>query len=108
MSAQKEVYKLYLSGPMSGLPDNNYPAFLRLEEALKQFPQLEVMNPARNLKPTDPSWVNWMRLSLKQVAEADAIILMKGWTESKGANAELKVARYLELPVLYQAYELEP
>ena len=99
--------KIYLAGPMSDLPDNNYPAFNDMARKLRAYGGLTVLNPAENAAPSDPSWVNWMRLSFKQVADADAIVLLKGWSDSAGAKAELQMARVLKLPVLYEVYGLE-
>lgn len=83
---------LYLAGPMTGLPDNNYPAFHEAAAQLRSA-GYRVLNPAENPKPNyNPTWLDWMRLSLKQIAEADGMALLDGWTGSRGALLECSLA----------------
>lgn len=90
--------KVYIAGPMSGLPDLNYPAFMAAEEYLRQS-GYEVVNPARNHAPGF-DWKDYMRISIRQVMECDVIALLPGWSSSKGAVLEHRIAVALEMPVL--------
>ena len=89
---------VYIAGPMSHLPENNYPAFNRAAELLRGV-GLEVLNPAEN-EPLveDPTWSDWMRMSLVQVAKADIIATLPNWGQSRGARLEVHVARELGIP----------
>lgn len=79
---------LYLSGPMSGLPDYNRPAFHAAAKALRGK-GYAVLNPAENTPPNDnPSWLDWMRVALRQMLDADAVALLPGWSQSRGACIE--------------------
>ena len=41
--------QIYLSGPMTGLPEHNFPAFYEAERLIREaFPDAAVKNPARN------------------------------------------------------------
>lgn len=88
--------KLYIAGPMTGLPEFNYPAFAHAEQRLQQA-GFETLNPAR--RPADPSWtwVDYMRPALRDVTEADGLALLPGWQESRGAKLEVDVALALDL-----------
>lgn len=91
---------LYLAGPMSGLPDFNYPAFHAAAGRLRRA-GFEVLNPAENKPPCeDPSWADWMRAALGQLLRADGVALLPGWRESKGATVERNLARDLNVPAL--------
>lgn len=92
--------KVYLSGPMAGLPEHNFPAFHAHAELLRGA-GFEVVNPA-DLNP-DPgkSWEECLRTDLRELCGCDAIALMPGWERSKGANLELHVAHRLGLEVLH-------
>jgi hypothetical protein len=78
---------------MTGYPELNYPAFHEAEEQLQELGH-ETFNPAPN-KPENPTWVNFMRMSLVQISQVDAIALLPGWEESKGACLEVNIAREL-------------
>jgi hypothetical protein len=91
--------RLYIAGPMTGLPEFNYPAFYRAAEALaaKGF---DTINPARaDGREGCRSWLDYMRASLRDVADCDGIAVLPGWGESRGAALEVHIARSLDLPV---------
>jgi hypothetical protein len=90
---------LYVAGPMSGLPDLNYPAFHAAARELRAAGHL-VLNPAENPEPPCGSWLGYMRMAVAQVARADAVVLLPGWERSKGARVEFDLARGLGLEVL--------
>lgn len=89
--------KLYISGPMSGYTDNNWPAFHAMEAHLQSL-EYEVLNPA---KVGDPalSWQANMRRAITLMMQADALILLDGWQKSRGARTEVYLARKLEMPI---------
>lgn len=89
--------KLYVAGPMSGLPEFNYPAFVSAAEALRSC-GYEVENPAEN--PACEDWAGYMRLSLVQISRVDALAVLDGWQMSRGAALEVHIAHALHLPVL--------
>lgn len=103
--------KIYLAGPMTGIEDWNFPAFFKLEEDILKFaPETLVINPAHNDGPTYEqalesanskrySWDWYMRRDLKHVLEADALCVLPGWQNSKGASLEVHVANSLGLPI---------
>ena len=88
--------KLYLAGPMSGLPDNNYPEFNRVA-ALLRAKGYEVLNPAENPEPPCKSWSGYMRMSYAQILECQGVVFLRDWLDSKGAQLENKVAHSLNL-----------
>lgn len=86
----------YISGPMSGYEKYNFPTFNRIQKYL-QACGLNIESPHTNPLPKNIKemnekelWVHMMSLAIKQLNECDGIILIKGWTESRGANLELK------------------
>lgn len=81
--------KLYISGPMTGKPDLNFPAFMAAEAKL-QAKNVIVINPAR--MPQGLSYAEYMKLDLFLLGMCDAIYLLDGWQHSKGARAELSFA----------------
>lgn len=94
--------RLYLAGPMSGLPDFNYPAF-RAEAARLRALGYQVDNPAENPVPPCGSWTGYMRMALRQLVDCECVVLLPGWMESRGAVIERNLARALDMPVLNAA-----
>ena len=103
----KESYKnghrfhVYLSGPMTGLPDYNRPAFARVAEELRAQGKT-VFNPGdigpkENIMPR--AW--YMRKDLEGLMRSDSIYLLPGWETSEGAKLEVAIAKELELPVVF-------
>ncbi|MBS1169536.1 MAG: hypothetical protein H6R01_454 [Burkholderiaceae bacterium] len=83
--------RLYISGPMTGLPDYNRPAF-HAAAAILRDRSYHVQNPAENPAPECGSWPAYMRMALRQMLICDAIVLLPGWENSRGATEELRVA----------------
>ena len=91
--------KLYIAGPMTGLPEFNYPAFFDAAHRLEAV-GVEPINPARiDGREGCSSWLDYMRASLRDVAECDGIAVLPGWQDSRGAALEVHIARSLDLPV---------
>lgn len=91
--------KLYICGPMSGLPALNYPAFHAAADLLRSDGH-EVINPAENPEPPCKSWRGYMRMSISQVSQCEAIAVLPGWEKSRGATLEMHIARQLDLIVM--------
>lgn len=60
---------------------------------------VEVLNPARHGSDPNKTWLDYMRLTLLDVAQADAIVTLPGWEKSRGALVEVSLANGLGLPV---------
>lgn len=93
---------IYIAGPMTGLPDLNYPAFFAYEEALlERDATLVIHNPARNIPSTsNPTHADWMRMAYHQVLQADEVHFLPGWEDSKGARLERTMAESLGLRIV--------
>lgn len=90
--------KVYVAGPMSGLPEFNYPAFFHASAKLEEV-GIEAINPARTRPPECKTWLDFMRHSLRDLADCDGICALSGWGDSRGASLEVHIARSLDLPV---------
>jgi hypothetical protein len=92
--------RIYIAGPMTGLPDFNYPAF-NAEAARLRALGYHVENPAENKHPQDQTWEGYMRAALRQMLTCDAVAVLDGWASSKGATLELNVADEVGIPHCY-------
>lgn len=95
--------KLYVAGPMSGLPDWNYPAFAEAAKALRVAGYM-VENPGEGYEGTEGTvdgwtWEDYLRRALRQMLTCEAVALLDGWESSKGARLEVATAEALSMPV---------
>ena len=92
--------KIYLAGPMRGIPDANFPAFFAAANMLRDaghevFSPMEV--PEKGL-----AYRQYLMIDLNWIGnQAQAIALLPGWEKSFGANVEWSLARALDLKFIY-------
>ncbi|WP_304458991.1 DUF4406 domain-containing protein [Alicyclobacillus sendaiensis] len=91
--------KVYIAGPMTGLPDYNYPAFFRAAEAIRALGD-EPLNPAEGVTDLHQPWAWYMRRALRLLLDADAVAMLPGWQSSRGARLEYVIAQQLGMPVI--------
>lgn len=91
---------LYVAGPMTGLPDFNYPAFHAAAASLRAL-GYRVENPAENRLVDGSAWEAYMRSGITQLMRCDAIVLLPGWEKSRGATIEHTLAGQLGMPRLH-------
>lgn len=83
---------VYLAGPMTGLPDYNFPAFTKAAKHLRDQ-GINVCSPHElHDGDTTQSHQFYMRYALKALLDCDEIALLDGWTHSVGAQLEVYVA----------------
>ena len=89
---------IYLAGPMTGLPEFNYPLFISTAQRLRRAGFM-VVNPAENGLPPSAPWAAHMRRDLHAMLDCQGIAVLPGWQTSKGASLEVQVAQALGMPV---------
>lgn len=101
-AAKPSAPLLYLSGPMTGMPELNFPAFHRAAASLRRT-GYRVINPAE-LDAADTrelTWAEYMRRDIKVLTDCEVIALLPGWENSRGARIEKLVADALGMRVIY-------
>jgi hypothetical protein len=116
--------KIYIAGPMSGLPEFNFPRFMNTAKRLRKDGWL-VFNPAEKeeekafnkdiYKAGDSAaaieqgfdFREVYMWDLEKVVTADAIYMLPGWEQSPGARGEHAVAvamkkHYPEYKIIYE------
>lgn len=113
--------KVYLAGPMRGIPNFNFPAFDYAAEKLRAL-GFEVFSPADHDRTMDPTIGDNATGDEAQITthtirdflgadlawitrEADIIALLPGWDKSSGANAEFSTGIALGLSTLHLGQE---
>lgn len=90
--------KAYISGPMTGLPHLNFPAFHAAAAQLRAH-GLDVVNPAELNPDPQADWHACMRTDIKALCDCEVLVLLPGWEDSKGAHLELHLAHRMGLVV---------
>lgn len=91
--------RIYISGPMTGLMDSNFPAFNAEAERLRDLGH-EVVNPAEINPDPATGWHACMRADLKALLDCDTLALLDGWQQSAGAHLEMHVAHRVGIDIV--------
>ena len=99
--------RVFLSGPMSGLPDYNRDAFVAAESKCYGAGASFVFNPATHWGHSDQprEWymrhdINWLTVSgIGGVPAFNIVVQLSGWGGSDGARIEAEVARACGIPL---------
>lgn len=95
--------RIYLSGPMTGIKDFNFPAFDDAAQILREQGNT-VISPAdisreRGFHEASVLTQNELRelfsADLEALCKCDHVVLLAGWKQSKGVMVELHLASYL-------------
>jgi hypothetical protein len=94
----------YLSGPMSGMPEHNLPAFHWYAKQLRQR-GWTIVNPAEinGLDAVEKGlpYEQCLKNDIRAMMDCVGIILMPGWERSNGAQLEQYIAFKLKMKVAY-------
>jgi len=106
--------RVYIAGPMRGLPGWNFPAFDAAEERWRasghtafspaQVDRALKYGPEQGESPDHLRHV--INVDITCIMAADALALLPGWENSRGATVELALAQFLGLPI-YCAVRME-
>lgn len=91
---------IYISGPMTGLPEYNYPEFFRVQKLIEEQGDVAI-NPANTGVQEGWEWKQYLTKDLIDLlqGDVDSVVVLEGWENSKGARLEVHVAKELEIPI---------
>ena len=92
---------VYLSGPMTGLPEFNFPAFRKAEDYLAERFGCFVVSPRKNadLIGPDRTHEDYMRIALAELQCCTCMVLLDHWQQSKGCMMEFEKANDLQIRI---------
>lgn len=109
--------RIYLAGPMTGIKDFNFPLF-NAEAARLRALGYDVVNPAEinggaaelatcaNMTPEElrEHWRECMRRDIPAMLTCDAVALLPGYRNSKGARLEVHIAAEFDMPTVMASW----
>lgn len=102
---------VYISGPVTGIPEYNKPKFLLAEKMLLSY-GCHTFNPVHIQWPIDPLtgddlWRYFMHFCVRAIPECDSLLMLPDWQNSKGAKWEHNIAQMLGLRIYYSPVDEE-
>ena len=93
--------RLYVAGPMRGIPEKNIPAFNAAADELR-LRGYDVVNPARHDDTPGMVYAWYLQRALQDLVQdgIDGLALLDRWQNSEGAQLEVQIARMLKLPCM--------
>jgi len=91
---------IYIAGAVTGTTDY----IERFEDAAYQAVLLKYLpiNPIELPHNHDKSWESYMKETIIAMMRCEAIFMMKGWRQSKGATIEHHLAKKLNYTIIYE------
>lgn len=99
-----EIY--YLSGPMTGYPEFNFPAFTAAAASLREL-GLCVVSPHEIDSEHGKPWDVYLRNDIRALVDCTHVATLPGWELSRGAQLEVHIAQQLGMPVVPLLVALE-
>jgi len=94
---------VYIAGPMTSIPEFNFPAFKTAARDIDEMGVSAVYCTAFGIPPAPEEarpWSDYLRDALRMMLNCNAVAVLPGWRESKGARLEVHVALELGMPVV--------
>lgn len=101
LSKEQRAKVIYISGAITGMPNNNFDNFNRVADKLAED-GWEVHNPADTGVVEGASWEDYMAYCLTKVGLCGAMYMLKGWQMSRGACLEQLIATALNFNIIYE------
>ncbi len=90
---------LYLSGPMTGYVNKNFPAFMKAALELRKKGYV-VINPAElDIGEPRSTWEECLRRDIREEMKCSGVATLPGWRESRGASLEVYIGKALGWPI---------
>ena len=105
---KQEKKKCYISGKITGLPNEVATQNFREASLHARFLGYEPINPMNIIpngeepKSEKDKWSWFMKADLKEMMDCDIVLMQSNWEDSKGAIVEHNLARDLGLTIMYK------
>jgi hypothetical protein len=94
---------IYISGPITNVEGGNQQAFGAATDLLNElgYAAINPHNIFTTIDTTGFTWEDYMRGCIIAMMQANEVVTLDGWEQSKGAVIEVDLARKLSIPVTH-------
>ena len=93
-------HAVYISGPITGREHQEVMDHFSKMHNILEKKGFDVYNPTLN--PKRGTWEDYMRDGIVQLMKCDSIMMLQGWSKSKGATLEKYIAEQLGMSIHYE------
>jgi len=97
-NGSQKLTRIYISGPITGIENGNAELFCRVADEIANRGCIPI-NPHWLYHNHDKSWLSYMRVDIIAMMACDGLMMLPGFTESKGSMIEHELARNLGLTI---------
>jgi hypothetical protein len=98
--------RCYIAGPITGIPEKIYKnAFEAAKRHIQASGNFIPVSPVELNHVHDNTWEAFMKVDLRAMLTCQAIYMLDGWENSKGATIEWQLAGILGMEVFYENNE---
>lgn len=101
--------KIYISGPITGIDEAKCKAAFNVAVARLFLKGYEAVSPWHISQMLPPSFTyeDYMEIDMVLLKKCDAILMLPGWENSKGATKELTYAKKNDMKVFFDINEIK-
>lgn len=102
---KEENQKIYISGRMTDDPQHEYKFNAAVEKLMKDYIVVNPVDISIEVDGTinNATYKDYLKADIKKLMGCDAIYMLSGWEQSKGAKAEHSIAVALDMKIIYEA-----
>jgi len=98
----EDIYSVYISGSISKRGEEEAkPHFKKVQTCIERGDGDRFAYNPTEFKKRD-CWEDYMRDGIAALVDSDAILMLDGWQESRGACLERTIAFELNIPIYYE------
>lgn len=93
--------RVYISGPITGLTEEEFMNNFKFAEEFLTKRGHEVINPCTIEHDHAKTWEDYMCCDIRALFPCDAIAMIPGWENSRGARIEIAISKEMGKHIIY-------
>lgn len=93
--------RAYVAGPMTSIPEYNYPAFYKAKELLESIGLVVEIPPELCPQQDGFTYTDYFKADIEGMLQCEILVLLPGWPQSPGARAEMILGATMAMPTYF-------